>query len=197
MTAPQAQTALKPRTPKQAAEDRAALDRAEGGQSLGNYPAIFLGFMERGIPEHAIDPRSNVLTYRAWLAKGRQVQKGEKGVRIVVFKRDKNGESFPGSASVFHISQTRDSGEPRPEPAEAPAPLALQPLNPEAVKIAPVAPIAAEPDPEPEPEAEQPLLIGLEPIAPAPGPCPHTQRQILPGMPCVACGEFVHGGGDS
>ena len=42
-----------------------ALDRATNGQTLSNFPAIFLGFMAKGIPESEIKPRENVLTYHA------------------------------------------------------------------------------------------------------------------------------------
>ena len=61
-------------------------------------------------------PRENVFTYNAWLAKGRQVRKGEHGVKAVTFvpmtlkdKRDpsKKIESRrPWTTTVFHISQT-------------------------------------------------------------------------------------------
>ena len=37
-----------------------ALDRAQSGQALTNYPAIFAGFMAKGIPEGEIKPRENV-----------------------------------------------------------------------------------------------------------------------------------------
>jgi hypothetical protein len=40
-----------------------ALDRARNGQTLSNYPAIFAGFMEKGIPEADIRlARSDLLT---------------------------------------------------------------------------------------------------------------------------------------
>jgi hypothetical protein len=39
-----------------------AIDRARNGQSLSNYPAIFAGFMARGIAEADIKPRENVFT---------------------------------------------------------------------------------------------------------------------------------------
>lgn len=92
-----------------------ALDRAENGQSQRNYAAIMEGFTARGIAESEILPRENVFSYAAWQAKGRQVMKGEHGVRIVTFvamtkRDDKSGErsSFrrPRPVSVFHISQT-------------------------------------------------------------------------------------------
>lgn len=47
-----------------------ALSRAVNGLSLGNYPAIFGGFMAKGIPEAEIKPRENVFTYQAWRALG-------------------------------------------------------------------------------------------------------------------------------
>lgn len=187
MTAQPATPLPKPRTEKQAAGDLEALERAETGQSLGNYPTIFLELMERGIPEHAIDPRSNVLTYRAWLAKGRQVQPGERGVKIVVYAPDRNdeGKSKPRWSSVFHISQTRDASEPKPEnhkplptaeqvtetaDPDNPLPPELiaagctferQPLDPAPAKVEPVAPIEPDPDPAPESSSEHALQVDL------------------------------------
>ncbi len=96
-----------------------ALSRALTGQSWSNFPAIIQGFKARGIPEDQISPRENVFTYQAWRALGRQVRKGEHGVKVVTFiKRDKKtkdretGEtklevvSMPRTVSVFHLSQT-------------------------------------------------------------------------------------------
>jgi hypothetical protein len=92
-----------------------ALSRAVNGLSLGNYPAIFGGFMAKGIPEAEIKPRENVFTYQAWRALGRQVRRGEHGVKVVTFvemaKEDKEtGEKKPfrrpWTTTVFHISQT-------------------------------------------------------------------------------------------
>ena len=98
-----------------------ALSRALTGQSWSNFPAIIQGFMARGIPEDQILPRENVFTYQAWKALGRQVRKGEHGVKVVTFvKRDKKVKdtetdevkiqtySMPRTVSVFHISQTDD-----------------------------------------------------------------------------------------
>jgi hypothetical protein len=176
---------FKPRTAKQTEGDLAALERAETGQSLGNYPTIFGTFMERGIPEDEINPRENVLTYRAWLAKGRQVQKGEKGCRIVVYVPDDNDDKKrkPRYASVFHISQTRDAREPQPEPEPEP-----------------------KPDPEPESSSEHALSLQFmgggakltpRPAEPEPsaaeGDCAHSKRIYNePGAPCKACGLSVH-----
>ncbi len=96
-----------------------ALSRALTGQSWSNFPAIIQGFKTRGIPEDQIMPRENVFTYQAWRALGRQVRKGEHGIKVVTFiKRDKKTEdsetgevklqtySMPRTVSVFHISQT-------------------------------------------------------------------------------------------
>jgi hypothetical protein len=98
-----------------------ALSRAIGGQSLTNWPAIIHGFIAKGIPENDIRPRENVLTYEAWRALGRQVRRGEHGVKVVTFlpARDREeidprtGErkivrrsSRPWTATVFHVSQT-------------------------------------------------------------------------------------------
>lgn len=97
-----------------------ALDRAENGKSTRNYLAIIDGFEEKGIDPHDIEPRRNVFTYKAWKAKGRQVKRGEHGVRVLTYipidkeKIDeKTGEkkeehyTAPRAATVFHISQTR------------------------------------------------------------------------------------------
>lgn len=91
-----------------------ALDRAQSGQSVMNYAAIYEGFAAKGIAADDIHPRVNVLTYHAWRALGRQVRKGEHGVRVVTFvgatkeKDDGTTESFrrPWYSTVFHVSQT-------------------------------------------------------------------------------------------
>jgi hypothetical protein len=104
-----------------------ALSRAVGNQSLTNWPAIIHGFMAKGIPESEIRPRENVFTYHAWRALGRQVRRGEHGVKVTTFvaiagKEDKDGVATndadgtdkpkrgatrrPWTATVFHISQT-------------------------------------------------------------------------------------------
>ena len=104
-----------------------ALSRAVGGQALTNWPAILAGFMAKGIPEHEIRPRENVFTYHAWRALGRQVRRGEHGVKVVTFvttkgkddtdaadnndadgadKPKRRGLRRPWTATVFHVSQT-------------------------------------------------------------------------------------------
>src|SRR5438034_10027158 len=64
---------------------REALSRAASGQSLANWPAIIHGFAAKGIPESDIRPRENVFTYHAWRALGRQVRRGEHGVKVTTF----------------------------------------------------------------------------------------------------------------
>jgi hypothetical protein len=88
-----------------------ALARARGGISVANYAAIVEGFTRKGIAPNEILPRTNVFTYNAWKALGRQVRKGEKGVRCLTFisTTDKTtGESRrrPWHTTVFHVSQT-------------------------------------------------------------------------------------------
>lgn len=96
-----------------------ALTRAVTSESLTNYPAIYSGFLEKGIPEPDIKPRENVFTFHAWKALGRVVKKGEHGVKVATFrevakrKRDERTneerlETFrlPWTTTVFHISQT-------------------------------------------------------------------------------------------
>jgi len=99
-----------------------ALDRARNGESVSNYPTIYSGFMEKGIPEAEIRPRENVLTYHAWRAVNRQVKRGEHGVRVVTYvpippKKDEEtgeiehlGGNKRKTAVVFHISQTEPIG---------------------------------------------------------------------------------------
>jgi hypothetical protein len=101
-----------------------ALERARNGQTWTNYPAIFVGFIEKGIPEHDIRPRENVFTFNAWKALGRSVKKGEHGVKVVTFidrtvtERDPSSDEEietsyrqPHTTTVFHISQTETEAE--------------------------------------------------------------------------------------
>lgn len=92
-----------------------ALSRAENNLSTSNYPAIFDGFEAKGI--YDIQPRVNVFTYHAWRAKGRQVRKGDHGVKVVTWIDCKSKDIDPDTGerkgykrqkqtTVFHISQT-------------------------------------------------------------------------------------------
>lgn len=98
-----------------------ALARARGSLAMSNYPAIVQGFIDKRIPENEIEPRVNVLTYQAWRAAGRQVRKGEHGVKVVTWipvtrtemdsetgeQRTREGKR-PWTATVFHVSRTCD-----------------------------------------------------------------------------------------
>lgn len=95
--------------------EQEALTNAVTRQSVMNYPGIFEGFMARGIPEQEIRPRENVFTYNAWRALGRQVRKGEHGVRCVTFvpmehtdkkTGEKESSRRPWTTTVFHVTQT-------------------------------------------------------------------------------------------
>lgn len=92
-----------------------ALQRATTSPSIANYPAIFEGFAEKGISEDDIRPRENVFTYDAWRALGRQVRRGEHGVKVTTWvpirKRNDDGDQEivgkrPKTTTVFHVSQT-------------------------------------------------------------------------------------------
>lgn len=98
--------------------EQQALAKAVSGQSLSNYPAIIAGFLEKGIPESEIKPRENVFTYNAWKALGRQVRRGEHGVRVGTYVPMERTQERPDGTSetvhfkrsrlttVFHVSQT-------------------------------------------------------------------------------------------
>src|SRR5205085_11203529 len=62
-----------------------ALGRAVAGQSMANWVPIIAGFTAKGIPADQIKPSENVFTYHAWRALGRQVRRGEHGVRVSTF----------------------------------------------------------------------------------------------------------------
>lgn len=98
-------------------EGQEALRRAIEGQSVENEVRVIEAFMNRGIPEEDIIPRRNVFTYPAWQELGRQVRKGEHGVRLQVWiskpeERDESGKvtrkasTYPKYTTVFHVSQT-------------------------------------------------------------------------------------------
>jgi len=102
------------------AQRQEALARATQSQSLSNLPAVYAGFIDKGISESDILPRVNVFTYAAWQALGRQVRRGEHGVRISTFvegtkaateEEPARGFKFARTVSVFHISQTDAIGE--------------------------------------------------------------------------------------
>jgi len=97
-----------------------AIARATNGGSFRNDAIVIAQFKRRGI---AANPRVDVFTYAAWQGQGRQVRKGEHGVKLQTWipitdkadKADKAGRTktrrrmAPKSATVFHISQTDPS----------------------------------------------------------------------------------------
>ena len=109
-----------------------ALANATNSASTANYGAIFAGLMAKGIPEPEIVPRVNVFTYDAWIAIGRQVRRGEHGVRVCTWvpmtKKDDAGVPQPigrkpKTTTVFHISQTDPiAGATASAEVKAPAP---------------------------------------------------------------------------
>ena len=89
-----------------------ALHRARIGHAMTNYPAIFDGFLAKGLRIDDIRPRENIFTFNAWRALGRTVRRGETGVKILTWiETEKDGHTTrrPKSTTVFHVSQT----EPR------------------------------------------------------------------------------------
>lgn len=128
--------ASKSRPPRRRRVNRAqiateALSNALAERSLANYPAILEGFMAKGIPAEQITPRENVFTYHAWRALGRQVRRGEAGVKVLTWiskqaaasaepgGEDTEGKPFKFSrpVTVFHISQTDPIQQPTPAEA--------------------------------------------------------------------------------
>lgn len=113
-----------------------ALRNALAERSVSNYEAIFEGFADKDIAMDEVVPRENVFTYNAWRALGRQVRKGEAGVKVVTWieRKAKAGEvvaeaeekgaegkaggaKFSRTVAVFHISQT-DPIQPQQPKAE-------------------------------------------------------------------------------
>lgn len=110
-------------TVNRAERAKRALNNALNERSSANYPAILEGFSEKGIPVDEIRPRENVFTYNAWLAMGRQVRRGERGVRIVTWvdakgrqsegdgaATERQGFRFARNTTVFHVTQTDPIG---------------------------------------------------------------------------------------
>lgn len=108
-----------------------ALQRIENSSNTANYESVIAAFAARGIPIEEIIPRENVLTYKAWLAAGRQVQRrpanvpqGQWGVKIptieeITCRKTNKPKKVRTFATVFHISQTDPIGtktDPQPNP---------------------------------------------------------------------------------
>jgi len=99
-----------------------ALKRIQSTMSKNDI-AVVLQFADCGIHPDEIDPRENVLTFRAWKAKGRRVAKGAISQRITVWipkskkkgddSKESKGSCYPKTTSVFHISQTIAADDPK------------------------------------------------------------------------------------
>lgn len=88
--------------------------KAQRGMSIHNDTVVIAAFQERGIEA---TPRVDVFTFNAWLAKGRVVRKGQKGVKVVTFFEKPDGSKVSRSVTVFHVSQT-DAADAPAEPEE-------------------------------------------------------------------------------
>jgi len=100
-----------------------ALHRATSAATTRNYATIISGFVAKGISADDIIPRQNIFTFHAWKALGRQVRKGEHGIKITTWIPCKDRKTTekpdekrdirlrPKTAVVFHISQTDAIGE--------------------------------------------------------------------------------------
>lgn len=121
-----------------------ALSRARSNPSMANFGTVIEAFAARGIDPCDIDPKTNVFTYNAWRALGRQVRRGEKSVKITTFiptgpkdeptapQTQPNGTPAPSrgmrpvTACVFHISQTDPIDAPSTPEATPAAFVALE-----------------------------------------------------------------------
>jgi hypothetical protein len=86
-----------------------ALARIQSRVSKNDFAAI-VQFAECGIHPNDINPRLNVLTFKAWKALGRRVAKGATGQKVCVWvpveKDGKEDGVRPITAVLFHITQT-------------------------------------------------------------------------------------------
>jgi antirestriction protein ArdC len=90
-------------------EKLAAKIQEQTGQDSKNIKTVLVEFCARGVDLKQIKPNVNVLTYKKWRDKGRQVRKGEHGVKIIVMienSDNKKANRVPRKTTVFHISQT-------------------------------------------------------------------------------------------
>lgn len=93
---------------------RETVRKAKSNMNIYNDLLVIESLAAKGIPANEISPRDNVFTYNAWLSLGRQVKKGQHGVKIpVIMKKEhttehgqKEMKQFWKNVTVFHISQT-------------------------------------------------------------------------------------------
>lgn len=110
-----------------------ALQRIQNMGFGKNDALVIMAFADRGIAPEDITPRENVLTFRAWKAKGRSVAKGAISVKVTTWipckdtdkqaAASKDGEKKsklrPKTACLFHVSQTKAKGAPKDERPDA------------------------------------------------------------------------------
>lgn len=95
-----------------------ALARIQAGASKNDTLVIY-AFYGAGVDPDSIIPRENVLTFKAWKAKGRQVAKGAISQRVTVWipktdkKTGKENGCFPKTCCLFHESQTIPVDSPK------------------------------------------------------------------------------------
>jgi hypothetical protein len=115
-----------------------ALERIQNGYSK-NDEIVILAFADAGIDPDKIEPRRNVLTFRAWRATDRRVAKGATSVSVTTWipigghagqfqlNADQNKPSTgdvatikanrprvrPKTAHLFHVSQTIPADAPK------------------------------------------------------------------------------------
>ncbi len=101
-----------------------ALERITSGFSKNDIAVVF-HFAGVGVDPDDIEPRENVLTFKAWKAKGRKVAKSAISQRITVWvpksrkagesddSKDKSQSCFPKTTCVFHESQTLTADAPK------------------------------------------------------------------------------------
>jgi len=77
-----------------------ALARIQAMPFCGNDVLVIQAFADAGIDPEDIDPRHNVLTFKAWKAKGRRVAKGAKSIGVTVWIpiKGKKGETVEAPA---------------------------------------------------------------------------------------------------
>lgn len=119
--------------------NKKALNRAVNGGARGpgeneTYAQIFLGFQAKGLLTSQIIPRVNILTYRAWLAKGKKVKEGEQGVRVLFSYNSTKNIKIERSYDLYHESQTEDVRS-YPQQLSATADNRCQPGYPQALAL--------------------------------------------------------------
>ena len=136
-----------------------ALARIQGSFGSKNDGLVLMAFSERGLAIEDIFPRVNVLTFRAWQAKGRRVAKGAISVPVTTWipcgeKSPEDGEKKdkprmrPKTASLFHISQTvpADTRGEKPAAWDNPALVREGTYPAESVPVSPAAESVGQPE---------------------------------------------------